>query len=241
MKKILLAVLVCVFLISIVAATCQSPPPAPTLEPGIAPGAKTAVKSTWDSSGNLLFQDSSGNTIFTIDGNSRALVMASAATLNSNTSVAYTGEANRTSAQQAQRISDETGSGLLVFGTGPSLTTPTIATPYITGTILGNPGFGTITSASWQSTTSIGFQYLNLTRGETYIPGDSERTTVAVTHSLGTTPGQVILGWKTQPSSSSATTAYLFPSNIGATTFLINVSSALGNTTAPTISWLAIP
>lgn len=47
------------------------------------------------------------------------------------TSVAWNYLGDRTSAQQALRISDETGSGLLVFGTSPTITTPTITTPTV--------------------------------------------------------------------------------------------------------------
>ncbi|MCO1435459.1 hypothetical protein L0Z13_11515 [Burkholderia multivorans] len=49
--------------------------------------------------------------------------------------------ASTTSAQIAGVVSDETGSGALVFGTSPSLTTPTIAGASLSGTFSGTPTF----------------------------------------------------------------------------------------------------
>jgi hypothetical protein len=59
-----------------------------------------------------------------------------------------------TSANLAAVIADETGSGVLVFGTSPSLTTPTIASPTITGTI--NAGGTTGPSGQFLSSTGSG-------------------------------------------------------------------------------------
>ncbi|WP_137924659.1 hypothetical protein [Cupriavidus sp. 2SB] len=51
-----------------------------------------------------------------------------------------------TSAQLLGVLSDETGSGLAVFGTSPSLTTPTIAGAALSGTFSGTPTFSGATT-----------------------------------------------------------------------------------------------
>ncbi|MCO1462051.1 hypothetical protein L0Y93_10645 [Burkholderia multivorans] len=57
--------------------------------------------------------------------------------------------AGTTSAQLAGVVSDETGSGALVFGTSPSLTTPSIAGAALSGTLSGAPTFsGAVTFTS---------------------------------------------------------------------------------------------
>lgn len=57
--------------------------------------------------------------------------------------------ASTTSAQLLGVLSDETGSGLAVFGTSPSLTTPTIAGAALSGTFSGAPTFsGAVTFSS---------------------------------------------------------------------------------------------
>lgn len=54
-----------------------------------------------------------------------------------------------TSAQLLGVLSDETGSGVAVFGTSPSLTTPTIAGAALSGTFSGTPSFsGAVTFTS---------------------------------------------------------------------------------------------
>lgn len=57
--------------------------------------------------------------------------------------------ASTTSAQLLGVLSDETGSGAAVFGTSPSLTTPTIAGAALSGTFSGTPTFsGAVTFSS---------------------------------------------------------------------------------------------
>lgn len=57
--------------------------------------------------------------------------------------------ASTTSAQLLGVLSDETGSGAAVFGTSPSLTTPTIAGASLSGTFSGTPTFsGAVTFSS---------------------------------------------------------------------------------------------
>lgn len=52
------------------------------------------------------------------------------------------------SANLASAVTDETGSGALVFATSPTLTTPTLTTPTLTAPILGTPTSGTLTNAT---------------------------------------------------------------------------------------------
>lgn len=290
LKIILTAILFLSILSGTVAATCQpapSPPPVPVATPGLpqAPGAIALVGSKWVS-GNLVFTDSSGNTIFTIDATNRALVVASAAALNFTTgstaytslgnfssvqlavritdetgtgpivyatsptlvtptlgtvqsastwngaSITYDYLGNMTSAQFAVRASDETGTGLIVFGTSPSLTTPTIATPTITGTLSG----GTI-SSTWAGA-DIDFSRLQITTGRSSIPiGD---TAASITHSLGSTPTQILLSWsEIQPTAVAASQALLWSSVLDSTSFTVNITGALSN--RPSITWLALP
>ncbi|MDE4918340.1 hypothetical protein ACUXAV_000380 [Cupriavidus metallidurans] len=62
-----------------------------------------------------------------------------------------------TSAQLAGALSDETGTGLAVFGTSPSLTTPTIAGGALSGTFSGTPTFsGAVTFSTAVAVTSGG-------------------------------------------------------------------------------------
>src|SRR3990167_2754260 len=290
LKIILTAILFLSILSGTVAATCQPAPiPPPVATPGLpqAPGAIALVGSKWVS-GNLVFTDSSGNTIFTIDATNRALVVASAAALNFTTgstaytslgnfssvqlavritdetgtgpivyatsptlvtptlgivqsgstwngaSVTYDYLGNMTSAQLAVRLTDETGTGLNVFGTSPSLTTPTIASPTFTGGILVattafNGGTGVIAVGNGSAPTyavntaqlyvSGGVLYvldggnvstvLKYTKGTTSIPvGD---TAASVTHSFGATPSVVLVSWQseTDPIAVAASTVYL--------------------------------
>lgn len=53
-----------------------------------------------------------------------------------------------TSAALRSAISDETGTGFLVFATSPTLTTPTISSPTLTTPVLGTPSSGTLTSCT---------------------------------------------------------------------------------------------
>lgn len=73
--------------------------------------------------------------------------------------VAYTGNnlsvfASTTSAQLAGVISDETGSGSLVFGTSPTLATPTITTSATVPLLIG--GTGTTSTLTLRSTSGVG-------------------------------------------------------------------------------------
>lgn len=59
--------------------------------------------------------------------------------------------ATPSSANMAALVSDETGSGLLVFGTSPTLTTPTLTNPILSGTTTSAAGQTGFNSTAWAS------------------------------------------------------------------------------------------
>ena len=72
-----------------------------------------------------------------------ALGTPASGTLTNCTGLPYSGLVNMTSAQLASKVSDETGTGKLVFATSPTLTSPTLVTP-----ALGTPASGTLTNCT---------------------------------------------------------------------------------------------
>jgi hypothetical protein len=68
-----------------------------------------------------------------------------------------------TSANLGALITDETGSGNLVFSTGPSLSGPTLASPTITGTV--NAGGNTGSSGQFLSSTGSGVAWATVSSG----------------------------------------------------------------------------
>lgn len=94
------------------------------------------------------------NTVPSCSTANSALKYTSGAGLTCGTAFALTSGnlsqfASTTSAQLLGVLSDETGSGAAVFGTSPSLTTPTIAGAALSGTFSGTPTFsGAVTFSS---------------------------------------------------------------------------------------------
>jgi hypothetical protein len=80
-----------------------------------------------------------GGTVVTLDGTQT--LTNKTINLTSNTLVA-------TSAQMAAAVTDETGSGALVFATSPTLVTP----------VLGTPSSGTLSSCTVDGTDAVGFR-----------------------------------------------------------------------------------
>jgi hypothetical protein len=135
--------------------------PALTLENGTVPTADGAIQ--WDATGNTLkIGDGAATRTFTDDANLSITesqisdLGTTAALITDNLSVF----AATTSAQLAGVISDETGSGALVFATSPSLVTPALGTPS-SGTLTNCTGYpgdsnlvttGTITTGTWNAT-----------------------------------------------------------------------------------------
>ena len=68
-----------------------------------------------------------------------------------------------TSAQLAGVISDETGSGALVFATSPSIATASLSNAILTGTLTAGGGVGT--NGQFLQTTATGVQWANATSG----------------------------------------------------------------------------
>lgn len=85
------------------------------------------------------------------DSSSVAFGTGGTVTYTSNTLSVF---AATTSAQLAGVISDETGSGSLVFGTSPTLTTPTITTSATVPLLIG--GTGTTSTLTLRSTSGVG-------------------------------------------------------------------------------------
>ena len=85
----------------------------------------------------------------------------------------------QTSANLAAAMTDETGSGPLVFATGPTLSGPTISSPAISNpTITGTVNVGGTTGASGQvlSSTSTGVTWANPITGPTGAQGNTGST-----------------------------------------------------------------
>ena len=77
--------------------------------------------------------------------------------------------ANPTSANLLATVSDETGSGSLVFSTGPTISGPTISSPIITGTI--NAGGNTGASGTFLSSTGTGIAWATSSGGVPAVNG----------------------------------------------------------------------
>lgn len=87
----------------------------------------TATTSTIEGSATVTLKQWESVTLVSAGGNYLAL--------RSKARVAIADLASGTSAQLAAAISDETGTGALVFGTSPTIATPSISSPTITGTV----------------------------------------------------------------------------------------------------------
>jgi hypothetical protein len=92
--------------------------------------------STWEVYAQV---GGNGGTVVTLDGTQT--LTNKTINLTSNTLVA-------TSAQMAAAVTDETGSGALVFATSPTLVTP----------VLGTPSSGTLSSCTVDGTDAVGFR-----------------------------------------------------------------------------------
>lgn len=77
-----------------------------------------------------------------------------------------------TSADIRGVVSDETGSGLLVFATSPTLTTPTISSPTISGTITGSGIISATNAAAGFVVQVVGTTFSSVATGTTTIPLD---------------------------------------------------------------------
>ena len=102
------------------------------------------------SAGSIVYQTGAGATGFSAAGTS-GQVLLSGATGSPTWSTLGTGVATflatPSSANLAAAVTDETGSGVLVFATSPSLTTP----------VLGTPTSGNLTNCTADGTNAVGF------------------------------------------------------------------------------------
>ena len=117
------------------------------------------------SAGSIVYQTGAGATGFSAAGTS-GQVLLSGATGSPTWSTLGTGVATflatPSSANLAAAVTDETGSGVLVFGTSPTLTTPTLTTatltsPTLTTPVLGTPTSGNLTNCTADGTNAVGF------------------------------------------------------------------------------------
>ncbi len=158
------------------------------------------------------------------------------------TSITWFYNAARNSYQQGLLISDETGTGSMVWSNSPTLATatltaPTITTPAITTpTITGSTSMYAITSGTWNGS-SVAFTYLQLSRGSIDFPIGN--VTASVTHTLGTTPTQIFLTWNGAAPSWTVATGTIWWSLPTASGFTVNLTMALAN--RPSIAWMAMP
>ena len=132
----------------------------------------TANNLLGGSAGSIVYQTGAGATGFSAAGTS-GQVLLSGATGSPTWSTLGTGVATflatPSSANLAAAVTDETGSGVLVFATSPSLTTP----------VLGTPTSGNLTNCTADGTNAVGYLIIpqNAQTGSyTLVLGDSGKS-----------------------------------------------------------------
>ena len=147
----------------------------------------TANNLLGGSAGSIVYQTGAGATGFSAAGTS-GQVLLSGATGSPTWSTLGTGVATflatPSSANLAAAVTDETGSGVLVFGTSPTLTTPTLTTatltsPTLTTPVLGTPTSGNLTNCTADGTNAVGYLIIpqNAQTGSyTLVLGDSGKS-----------------------------------------------------------------
>lgn len=128
-------------------------------------GALTTAAALTTSGANALTLTTTGVTNVTLPTTGTLATLAGTETLtgktinlNSNTLIA-------TSAEMAAAVSDETGTGALVFATSPTLVTPALGTPS-SGTLTNCTGLPTILVANEATDTSCNIAFFTATTGE---------------------------------------------------------------------------
>ena len=134
------------------------------------------------SAGSIVYQTGAGATGFSAAGTS-GQVLLSGATGSPTWSTLGTGVATflatPSSANLAAAVTDETGSGVLVFGTSPTLATATLTSPTLTTPVLGTPTSGNLTNCTADGTNAVGYLIIpqNAQTGSyTLVLGDSGKS-----------------------------------------------------------------
>ena len=117
------------------------------------------------------------------------------------------------SANLASVVTDETGSGALVFGTSPTISNPTISSPTITGPVIDNPKLGYTTQVLAAST-------VTLTSSSNYQQ-----------YFTGSTSGQIVV----LPVTSTMALGQAFEINNSSTSISISVRTSDGTTVVSTL------
>ena len=134
------------------------------------------------SAGSIVYQTGAGATGFSAAGTS-GQVLLSGATGSPTWSTLGTGVATflatPSSANLAAAVTDETGSGVLVFDTSPTLATATLTSPTLTTPVLGTPTSGNLTNCTADGTNAVGYLIIpqNAQTGSyTLVLGDSGKS-----------------------------------------------------------------
>ena len=120
----------------------------------------TANNLAGGAAGSIVYQTGAGATGFSAAGTSGQLLL-SGGTGSPTWSTLGTGVATflatPSSANLAAAVTDETGSGVLVFGTSPTLATATLTSPTLTTPVLGTPTSGNLANCTADGTNAVGF------------------------------------------------------------------------------------
>ncbi len=137
---------------------------------------------------------------------------------------------------------NSTGTGDVVFGDSPTFT-GTVNAPTIVGDLIGNATTSTTAATATVAITAqkatddlSGIVIRGAARGSGTTTAGSNLT---VTHSLGTTPGAVIVSARSDTYSSSLNTN-IFVGAITSTTFTVFANNGAGGTVAAAFRWIAM-
>jgi hypothetical protein len=178
------------------------------------PNFSTNAKYSGSTSGYTILQASAvaGATTLTLPSATDTLVgKATTDTLTNKTINLASNTLTATSAQLASGISDETGSGSLVFATSPTLVTP----------LLGTPTSGTLTNCTGYTVGNI--SGLGTGVGTWLVTPSSANLSAAVTDETGTG----LLTFATSPTLTTPKIAQINDTNSNATLKLLPIASAV--------------
>ena len=142
----------------------------------------TATNIAGGSAGSIVYQTGAGATGFSAVGTSGQVFLSGGAgspTWSTLGTGVATFLATPSSANLAAAVTDETGSGVLVFGTSPTLATATLTSPTLTTPVLGTPTSGNLANCTADGTNAVGFLTIpqNAQTGSyTLVLGDSGKS-----------------------------------------------------------------